>query len=31
MKKDDKTLMKPSELADDDINAAVAYMRTFKK
>jgi len=31
MKKDDKTLMKPSELADDDIKAAVAYMRTFKK
>lgn len=31
MKKDDKTLMKPSELSDDDIKAAIAYMRTFKK
>jgi mono/diheme cytochrome c family protein len=31
MKKDDKTLMKPSELSDDDINASVAYLRTFKK
>jgi len=31
MKKDDKTLMKPSELPDDDIKAAIAYMRTFKK
>ena len=31
MKKDDKTLMKPSELADDDIKASVTYMRTFKK
>jgi mono/diheme cytochrome c family protein len=31
MKKDDKTLMKPSELPDDDIKAAVAYLRTFKK
>jgi mono/diheme cytochrome c family protein len=31
MKKDDKTLMKPSELSDDDIKASVAYMRTFKK
>lgn len=31
MKKDDKTLMKPSELADDDITASVAYLRTFKK
>ncbi len=31
MKKDDKTLMKPSELADEDIRAAVTYMRTFKK
>lgn len=31
MKKDDKTLMKPSELSDDDIKAAVTYMRTFKK
>jgi cytochrome c6 len=31
MKKDEKTLMKPSELPDDDIKAAVVYMRTFKK
>src|SRR5271157_595122 len=31
MKKDDKTLMKPSELADDDIKAAIAYLRTLKK
>jgi mono/diheme cytochrome c family protein len=31
MKKDDKTLMKPSDLTDDDIKAAVTYMRTFKK
>jgi mono/diheme cytochrome c family protein len=31
MKKDDKTLMKPSELPDDDIKASVTYMRTFKK
>ena len=31
LKKDDKTLMKPSELADDDIKASIAYMRTFKK
>jgi hypothetical protein len=31
LKKDDKTLMKPSELADDDIKASVAYLRTFKK
>jgi len=31
MKKDDKTLMKPSELADGDITASIAYMRTFKK
>ena len=31
MKKDEKTLMKPSELADDDIKASVTYMRTFKK
>ena len=31
MKKDDKTLMKPSELSDDDIKASVAFMRTFKK
>lgn len=31
MKKDGKTLMKPSELSDDDIKASVEYMRTFKK
>jgi hypothetical protein len=31
MKKDDKTLMKPSELSDDDISASVTYLRTFKK
>jgi mono/diheme cytochrome c family protein len=31
LKKDDKTLMKPSELSDDDIKASVAYLRTFKK
>jgi mono/diheme cytochrome c family protein len=31
MKKDDKTLMKPSELSDEDIKASIAYMRTFKK
>ena len=31
LKKDDKTLMKPSELSDDDIKAAIAYLRTFKK
>ena len=31
MKKDDKTLMKPSELSDDDIAASVAYLRTFKQ
>ena len=31
MKKDDKTLMKPSELSEDDIKASVTYMRTFKK
>jgi hypothetical protein len=31
MKKDDKTLMKPSELSDDDIKASVAYLRTLKK
>ena len=31
MKKDDKTLMKPSELPDADIKASVEYMRTFKK
>jgi mono/diheme cytochrome c family protein len=31
MKKDDKTLMKPSDLADDDIKASIAYLRTLKK
>ena len=31
MKKDDKSLMKPSELSEDDIKASIAYMRTFKK
>jgi mono/diheme cytochrome c family protein len=31
LKKDDKTLMKPSELGDDDIKASIAYLRTFKK
>lgn len=31
MKKDEKTLMKPSELSDDDIKASIAYLRTLKK
>ena len=31
LKKDDKTLMKPSELGDEDIKASIAYLRTFKK
>jgi len=31
MKKDDKTLMKPSELSDDDIKASVTFLRTLKK
>jgi len=31
MTKDDKTLMKPSELSDDDIKASIAFLRTFKK
>lgn len=31
MKKDDKTLMKPSELSDEDIKASIAYLRTLKK
>ncbi len=31
MKKDDKTLMKASELPDADIKASIEYMRTFKK
>jgi len=29
--KDDKTLMKPSDLSDEDIKASVEYLRTFKK
>ncbi len=31
LKNDDKTLMKPYDLPDDDIKAVIAYMRTFKK
>lgn len=31
MKKDEKTLMKPSELSAEDIKASVEYMRTFKQ
>src|SRR5450631_3501289 len=31
MTKDDKTLMKASELPDADIKASVTFMRTFKK
>lgn len=31
LKKDDKTLMKAYPLTDDDINAVITYMRTFKK
>jgi len=31
MKKEGKTLMKPSELSDADIKASIAYLRTFKK
>ncbi len=31
MKKADKTLMKPSELAEDDIKASIAFLRTLKK
>jgi mono/diheme cytochrome c family protein len=31
LKKDDKTLMKAYPLSDDDINAVITYMRTFKK
>lgn len=31
MKKDDKTLMKPSELSDGDIKASIAHLRTLKK
>jgi cytochrome c6 len=31
MKKEGKTLMKASELSDDDIKASVTYLRTLKK
>ena len=31
MKKDGKSLMKPSELPDGDIKASIAYLRTLKK
>jgi len=31
LKKDEKTLMKPSELSVDDIKASVAYLRTLRK
>lgn len=31
VKKDDKTIMKPSELSDDDIKASVLALRAFKK
>lgn len=31
MKKDNKTLMRPSDLPAADIKASVEYMRTFKK
>ena len=31
LKKDDKTLMKPMELSDEDNKAVITYMRTFKK
>jgi mono/diheme cytochrome c family protein len=31
LKKDDKTLMRSSDLSDEDIKASVAYLRTFKK
>ncbi|HEY5042315.1 MAG TPA: cytochrome c [Verrucomicrobiae bacterium] len=31
LKKDDKTLMKASDLSDEDIKASIAYLRTFKK
>ena len=31
MKKDGKTLMKPSELGDADIKASIAHLRTLKK
>ncbi|SRR5579875_1010764 len=31
LKKDDKTLMRPYDLSDDEIKAVIAYLRTFKK
>ena len=31
LNKDDKTLMKASDLADEDIKASIAFMRTLKK
>lgn len=31
LKKDDKTLMKPIELSDEDIKASIIYLRSFKK
>jgi cytochrome c553 len=31
LKKDDKTLMRPVELSDDEITATIAYIRTFGK
>jgi cytochrome c6 len=31
LKKDDKTLMKPSELSDGDIKSSIAYLRMLKK
>ena len=30
-KKEDKAVMKPFQLPDDDIKAVITYMRTFKK
>lgn len=31
LEKDGKSVMKPSEISDEDAKALVAYMRTFKK
>jgi mono/diheme cytochrome c family protein len=31
LKKDDKTLMRPIELSDEEITATIAYVRTFGK
>jgi mono/diheme cytochrome c family protein len=31
LKKEDKTLMRPSELSDEEITATIAYIRTFGK